>query len=149
MDSVCWSQFRSKYATNQLHLYRSQHGVAYFSANADQRAAGARWYSCHAIVVSVGALAQLPHPLPRLSSKLPDSVASCLTSGSVHTICAAAHSYRSTYAFYGSGTSSEATFRAAAQRTCPRYVSSKKWYYTWLDLPGTKFILGCFTKTTR
>ena len=149
MSFDCWRAFVKEYGPDTLQLYRSQYSVAYFGPDAAQQAAGARWFSCHVVVLEDDGLAELPNPLPRLSRKLPDSVATCLTKAGAFTTCADTHSWRSAHAFYATGKATKKNVTKVAKRVCPRKVSTRAWYYTWQDLPGKTFIVGCYARTNR
>lgn len=149
LATACWSAMAPAVGHNTLQLYRSQYSTAYFGPDATQQAAGARWFSCHAIVVEDDGPAELPHPLPRLSRNLPDSIATCLTKQAAFTTCADAHAWRSSHAFHATGKATRKNAIAAAERVCPRKVTTRAFYYTWQDVPGRQFVVGCYSKTRR
>lgn len=149
LATTCWSALLPTIGRNPLQLYRSQYSIAYFGPDATQQAAGARWVACHAIVVEDDGPAELPHPLPRVSRKLPDSIATCLTKQTAFTTCADAHAWRSSHAFYATGKATRKNAIAAAEHVCPRKVTTRAYYYTWQDVPGRQFVVGCYSKTRR
>jgi hypothetical protein len=149
LSDDCWRSFTKGLGPDLRKLYRSQYSIAYFIPTAAQLASGARWYSCHAIVLEDDRLGALPSPLPTLSRKLPDSVATCLTTKYAFTTCADTHAWRSSYAFYARGKANQRTARAVAERVCPKKVTTRAWYATWQDLPGATFIVGCYSRTKR
>lgn len=134
---------------NPLQVIRAQYGWFWFEPTPAQKAGGARWYSCHAIVRKDDGLARLAAKLVRLSNKLPDSIARCITRKNRYTTCADAHAWRSSYAFYVTGRATHTAIEKAAKRTCPRHVKGKGWRYSAWDIAGKRFVVACYTKTRR
>ena len=130
--------------------YRSAYQTWWLAPSEEDRDAGARWFSCLVTVLTGQGLVDLPDRLPKLSREnLPDSVARCVTSQYKTTVCSQAHAWRSSHAFYASGTYTDRHVKAAARRVCPRHVESERYLYSSRDLAGDRFLVGCYTKTRR
>lgn len=144
------SYFRLLGSSNLLWYYRSAYSTWWLAPDEADRDGGARWFSCLVAVTEDTRLAALPTRLPRLTAQLPNVVAKCVTRTYHTTTCAARHAYRSTWAFYVRGTATDASVKRAADRVCPRHVAtSKTWLRSSWDIDGPRFIVGCYTKTTR
>ncbi|MBA2954688.1 hypothetical protein GON03_10165 [Nocardioides sp. MAH-18] len=149
MSEQCWLALFRKVGRNPLLLLRSQYSVIFFGPDPGQQAAGARWFSCHAVVAEDDRLGELPNPLPRLSNRLPDSVAACLTRKAAHTTCADAHAWRSSYVFFARGRTTQRNIRLMADQICPGRVTTPRWSFTWVDVPGPAYVMACYSQTRR
>jgi hypothetical protein len=134
---------------NPLLDIRSQYTWVWYAPTAEQKAAGARWISCHLVVREDNRLGPLPNPAPRLSKKMPNSIATCVTGKYAYTTCADTHAWRSSYAFYVTGKATTRNVDKAANRVCPKHVTSRKWLRSDWDVPGKRFIVACYSKTTH
>ena len=147
---VCDAAFDDRFNYDALRYYRSQYAQWWFGPTAAQQDAGARWFDCLVTIRDDRGLVDLPNKLPKLTRKLPNVVARCVTAKYAYTTCADTHAWRSSYAFYVTGKLTERSLNAAANRVCPRHVTTPR---TWLrsawDIKGKRFIVGCYSKTRR
>ena len=150
-SDTCWRTWhRQLDSRDKREWYRSTYQGFWFAPRKADRDAGARWFSCLMAVMTDRGLVDLPDRLPKLSREnLPDSVARCVTSQYKTTVCSRAHAWRSSHAFYGSGTYTDRHVKAAARRVCPRNVESERYLYSSRDLAGDRFLVGCYAKTRR
>jgi hypothetical protein len=146
---ACAPAVAKRVGSNPLLDIRSQYSWIWYGPTTEQQAAGARWFSCHLIVWEDNRLGSLPHPAPRLSKKMPNSIAACVTRRYDRTTCADTHAWRSSYAFYVTGKATNRNVDKAANRVCPKHVTSKKWLRSEWDIPGKRFVVACYSKTTR
>jgi hypothetical protein len=146
---VCAGAWDRVTGGNLLRQARSQYDFVWFQPTAAEQAAGARWFSCHIVVREDNGIAPLPHPLPKLGKRISDAVATCATGSLAFTTCADKHAWRSSHSFYATGKPTKRTVDAAANRTCPRHVTSRKWLRTAFDVPGKRFVVICYSKTSR
>jgi hypothetical protein len=149
VSPVCGRALNTVTGGNPLRQVRSQYSWVWFQPTADEQAAGARWFSCHLVVWEDSGLGALPSPLPKLTAHTADSVATCVTKRLDFTTCTDTHAWRSSYAFYAKGKPTKKVINKAANRTCPRHVTSKKWLRSAVDVPGKRFIVVCYSKTAR
>ena len=147
VSATCGNALARTIGTNLLLFARSQYTWVWFQPTDEQIAAGARWYSCHLVVLEDSRLGALPHPAPKLRGKLPDAVAQCTTGALEDTTCADRHAYRATYSFYATGKATKRNVEKAAGRKCPKHVTGKKWLYSSWDVAGKRYIVICSTKT--
>ncbi|WP_205471993.1 hypothetical protein [Nocardioides sp. SYSU D00038] len=136
--------------------YLSLYSSWWFVPDAGQRAAGARWISCHVALDAGSRLLPLPKgPLPKLKKgkRVPDKVARCTTGSGKFTACNKPHAYRSVHAFVtkarGSDSKVERLLRKAAIRKCSPKVSSRTFRWSYRPLARNRFVIACFTKTSR
>jgi hypothetical protein len=152
-SSTCWTALEKQVGTNPLLFVRAQYDIAWYEPTQAQKDAGARWFTCHAIVAEDSRLADLPQRLIRLSSKMPDSIARCGAPRTLaYTTCADRHVARATYAFYVGKKLTQRNADAAAAAVCPRHVprlNRRKWLMSTYELGAKKFIVVCYAKTTR
>ena len=135
---------------DSLTWFRSAYQAWWLAPGEADRDGGARWFSCLITVLTGRGLVDLPRHLPQISKrKIPDSVAKCVTSERRTTICSEPHTWRSSYAFYARGEMTDRSVQSAAQRTCPRHVTSRKYLFSARDAAGNRFIVGCYSKTSR
>jgi hypothetical protein len=146
---VCARAWDRATGGNLLRQVRSQYDFVWFHPSAAEQAIGARWFSCHMVVREDNSLAPLPHPLPRLGKRTSDAVATCVTGSLEFTTCADKHAWRSSHSFYATGKPTKRSVDAAANRTCPRHVTSRKWLRTAFDVPGKRFVVICYSQTKR
>ena len=147
---VCLDAFDDKFGYDTLRYYRSQYQWFWFAPTTAERDAGARWFDCEISIRDDRGLIDLPRTLPRLTKKLPNVVARCVTSKYAFTNCADTHEWRSSYAFYATGRATERNINAAANRVCPRHVTTpRRWLRSAWDVPGKRFIVGCYSHTRR
>lgn len=149
VGDVCSPTMDRITGSNPLRQVRAQYSWVWFQPTAEEAVAGARWFSCHAMIFEDSRLAPLPHPLPKLGKKIDDSVASCLTSRREYTTCADQHAWRASYSFYATGKLTTKNLDRAAARTCPRHVTSRAWLRDAWDVRGKRFIVACYSKTKR
>jgi putative regulator of septum formation len=149
MADSCRAAFLRDLGGTLPQRYRAQYGVVIFAPPAEEQRAGARWFACHVIVVNTNGLGPLPHPLPPIGDDLPDPVATCLTQAGAFTTCADSHTWRSSYARLVAGAPTKRNAAQAAKRICPRRVTTRGWYFTFDDVPGPRFLLGCYSRTRR
>jgi hypothetical protein len=149
VEPVCGRAWDRVTGSNPLRQIRVQLGSAWFQPTTEQAGLGARWFSCHMVVWDDSGLAALPHPLAKLGKRIPDSLATCLTKGKDYTTCADKHAWRSTHSFYAAGKATRRTIDRAADRACPRHVTSRKWLRSSYQLTPKRFIVVCYSKTNR
>jgi hypothetical protein len=147
VGKACNAAFDERFHYDTLRFYRSQYQTWAFLPTTAQRDAGARWFDCMVSVRDDRGLIDLPRSLPKLTAKLPDVVARCVTAKYKYTNCADAHAWRSSYAFYATGKATDRNVDAAANRVCPRHVTSHRWLRSAWDVPGKRFVVGCYSKT--
>lgn len=147
--TVCPPAQASVIGRNKLQLYRSQYLWYFFTPTNAQKRVGARWFDCLTGVAEDTKLTSLPLNLTPLSNHLPDDVARCVTGDLHSTTCADTHVWRSSWAFYARGRVTEAAVRRAANRTCPAHVTSRRFLFSYEDVPGRRYIVGCYSKTAR
>jgi hypothetical protein len=146
---VCGRAWDRVTGGNLLRQVRSQYDFVWFQPTAAEQETGARWFSCHAVARTDDGLAALPHPLPKLGKRSPDAVTTCLTGSLKYTTCADKHVWRASHSFYATGKPTRRAIDAAANRTCPRHVTSRKWLRQGFDSPGKRFIVVCYSKNKR
>ncbi|MCB0894425.1 MAG: hypothetical protein H6529_11940 [Nocardioides sp.] len=134
---------------NRLQLYRSQYLWYFFTPTNAQKSVGARWFDCMTGVAEDTKLTNLPLNLTPLSNHMPDDIARCVTGDLHSTTCADTHVWRSSWAFYARGRPTKSAVKRAANRTCPAHVTSRGFLYSWMDVPGRRYIVGCYSKTPR
>ena len=144
---VCGKAWNKVTGGNLLRQVRSQYDFVWFQPTADEQALDARWFSCHIVAWNDDGLAPLTHPLPKLTARTSDSVATCVTGSLDFTTCADKHAWRSSYAFYVSGKATKRKLNAAANRTCPRHVTSRKWLRNGITASSKRFIVVCYSQT--
>ena len=148
-NKTCAAASNATIGRDPVDRYRSQYTWAWFQPTSAEREAGARWINCVLTVREDRALGDLPRTLPRTSGDLPDSIAKCATARYAYTTCADTHAWRVTHTFAVRGKLTKRSFDAASQRVCPRHVQSRRYVRTAWDIPGNRFIMACYTKTTR
>lgn len=133
---------------------RSAYGLVWFIPTAQQRADGARWVRCDAVLWGRPSLRPIPDASPLLEQPLTDRVARCLTGKPYYTVgCAQKHAFRATGLArlkFGSYPSDRVAQRFA-ERQCPSRVSSARWRYTYPNKTAWKagrHYLVCYTKTS-
>jgi len=134
---------------NPLRQVRSQYDVVWFQPTAEQIGLGARWFSCHIVVVEDTGIAALPHPLTKLGNRIPDSVATCTTKALKATTCADKHAWRASHSFYAVGKPTKRSVDRAAAQTCPKHVTSRKWLRSAVQIAPKRFIVVCYSQTKR
>ena len=76
-------------------------------------------------------------------------MATCSTKAMEYTTCADKHAWRALYSFYATGKATKRNTDAAAARTCPRHVTSRKWLRSSYQLTAKRFVVVCYSKTNR
>ena len=151
MSRACEKALQAAIGDNLLLRYRSQYTGLFFRPTTAQADAGARWFSCLAAAPQDRGLGALPRRLPELSKRMPDAVARCVTGTRTlkYTTCADRHGWRSTYSFYVDGRPTDRNVNRASQRVCSRHTSGRTWLHSVLPVSSKRFIMGCYTKTSR
>jgi hypothetical protein len=150
-STTCWKSVEKRVGSNPLLWARSQYGLAWYEPTQAQKDAGARWFSCHVVVFEDTRLGDLPTRLPKLSKKMPDSIARCGAPRTfAYTTCADRHAARSTYSFFVKKKTTKRNANIAAGKVCPRHVPNpkpSKWMLSWQEFNAKKFIVVCYAKT--
>ncbi|GAA1127907.1 hypothetical protein [Nocardioides aquiterrae] len=149
VNKVCGPAQAATIGRNRLQLYRSQYRTYFFAPTAQQKSLGARWFDCLVAVPEDSRLTDLPLTPTPLSADLPDDVARCVTRKRHFTTCADTHAWRSSYAFYARGKATQSTVRRAARRGCAGHLTSRKYLFSWWDVPGRRYVVGCYSQTRR
>jgi hypothetical protein len=153
IDSTCNPAVRKLLGSETrraLTLYQDY----FFAPTEAEIEAGARWFSCEVVLRAGNALLPMPQGQPaKLGRTIPDQVARCakaVKSEYVSVACSRAHQWRATYTKAVRGKLTDKTLLRAAERTCPRHVTSKRWlYYGQYSSRAKTFIVGCSDKTRR
>jgi hypothetical protein len=150
VGNVCDPAFDDRFNYDTLRYYRSQYAQWWFGPTQAQQDGGARWFDCLVTIYDDRGLIDLPGKLPRLTRKLPNVVARCVTADYKYTNCADTHAWRSSYATYIRGRATDRNVKAAAGRVCPRHVTTpRRFLYSAWDIKGKRFVLGCYSNTRR
>ena len=133
-------------ATQFLSLY----DYLWFQPTPAQIESGARWFSCHFVLVGDHRLFPLRKEPSRLDrSRMPDSIARCATRVSTYTACSAPHTARAVHAVVVTKKATTRNVEAAAARVCPRHVPKGYSGYANRPLGPRSFVLACFARTRR
>lgn len=150
-SKVCDPAVKRALGDRGLRYSRSAYNAFRFVPSKEQQAEGARWVSCVVGLMNAGGTLvrnKVAKPL-KVTGKFPSSLQICGNARYSYTTCATKHVYRSTHAFYVEGKATDRRYYAAAQKVCPRHVSSKQFMYGRRVVYPTRFIVVCFTKTSR
>ena len=149
INRVCGPAQAATIGSNRLQLYRSQYRTYFFVPTREQKRVGARWFDCLVAVPEDSRLTDLPLTLIPLSASLPDDVARCVTTERRFTTCADQHAWRSSYDFYARGKATRAAAKRAARRGCAGLLTSRRYLYSWWDVPGRRYVVGCYSRTAH
>lgn len=151
VSKTCNAAFNAAVGGNAVSQFRTQYTWFWFAPSRSQRDAGARWFSCHVAVDGDGGLADVADPLERIDSHVSDAIARCTVGRGPYfgTTCAERHDWRMTWSGLVNATSTKSGIAAAADRYCPRRVTTRHWLYSWRILGKRQFILGCSSFTRR
>lgn len=131
----------------------SAYSWVWFMPTPEERAAGARWVRCDAILPAGKSLRPIPDTTPLLEKPQTNRVWRCLTAKPYYlTHCGSRHSYRATgLVLMGFDTYPRPReARSLALAKCPSRISSHYWRYSYPDRwewrAGHRF-LQCYSKT--
>ena len=141
------------FATRHLSAY----DYIWFVPGKTQRAHGARWIRCDAVLWAGRKLGALPTDrVPALrSTTVPDNQARCLQAKTFYTTtCDRGHALRATGTFAVASTRfpGKAALTKLANRRCPDLVSSREFTFTWRDKLtwriGGDHTVVCYSQTS-
>ncbi|KQW47988.1 hypothetical protein ASC77_16475 [Nocardioides sp. Root1257] len=148
VGAQCGAAFSAKVGSKPAQLMYSQYTWFWFEPTDAEKAAGARWFSCHLAAVEDRALGDLPDVLPRAGRNLPDALARCFVGRKyVQTTCADRHDWRLEFAVVVHQKPTPKNIDRADHRICPHHVSTRTWLRSAVPLDRRSFVLGCSSKT--
>ena len=149
-DRVCLPALSRAVGGLGENFARSAYLYYWFVATARQQKAGGHWMSCSVgIAKAQNLVVSRKRRLTKIADGLPNALQLCGTRTYAGTTCAARHLYRQTYAFAVDHRLTKTKAQAAAQRTCPRHVSSPSWMYWWRSIKPKDNLITCLTRTRR
>jgi len=133
----------------------SAYGLVWFQPTSQERADGASWVRCDAVLWEGRSGAPIPDASPLLEQPLTNQVARCLAGNRFYVVrCAQQHTFRATGVArvrFASYPGDRAALRYA-RRQCPSRVASVRWRYSYPSKTAWKVghrLLVCYTKTRR
>ena len=147
VNTACLAATKKALGDAGLKYARSAYGTFTFHATDAQQAVGAHWASC--TVGTHGSAKTLQRTTKRkpaqVTARLPRRLQLCGTARYERVSCSKPHTYRAVYATWVKGEISSTAGQRAADRICPKHVSSRTWM--WSARPDTgRFSLTCLTR---